>query len=214
MNTSDVSVPVIGLLGGVGAGKSSVARAAAADRRALVVDADRIGHELLDAPEVRALVVDRFGSDVLAEDGSIRRPALAQLVFGSDDPGAKADLERILHPRIGREVERRIGEAVRSSEPPEFVLLDAALMLEAGWAERCDLLVFVDTPRARRVRHVVEGRGWTEAELDRREAAQMPVDEKRRRADLVLDNDGPLEAVAERFLQLVDERLACVSGPS
>lgn len=213
MNTSDVSVPVIGLLGGVGSGKSSIARMAANLRPGVVIDADAIGHELLDDPVVRGEIVERFGNAILGDDGCIVRSRLAAVVFGADTTNTRAQLESILHPRIGEEVERRLREA-RATPGIEWVFVDAALMLEAGWAERCDLLVFVDTSFGQRLDRVTKGRGWTAQELRRREAAQMPLDEKRLRADAVLDNDSTLEVAAQRLVELADGRLSltCTSS--
>lgn len=202
--STDGLVPVIGLLGGVGAGKSSVARYAARQRPLLVIDADVVGHDLLQEPDVRAAIQSRFGDTVFDEHGDVDRRALGRIVFAPGADDELAALEAILHPRIHREIESRIA-AARKEGGIEAILLDAALLLDAGWNDACNALVFVDTPEEKRRRHVVENRGWTEAELRRREAAQFPLDRKRAAADHVLPNDGTLEDAGERFTKLIDE---------
>lgn len=205
MNRSQ-RVPVVGLIGGVGAGKSAVAQWFAARRCTLLLDGDAIGHELLDDERVREAIRDRFGPDVFDVSGAVDRRALGAAVFGDDEArtAARRDLESLLHPRIGEEIERRIGNA----GDVEYVLLDAALALEAGWDDRCDLVVFVDTPWENRLEHVARSRGWTMEDLRLREASQMPLDEKRRRADVVIVNDGTLDDVGGRLLHEVEKRHA------
>jgi dephospho-CoA kinase len=164
---------IIGLIGRVGAGKSTVARSFA-DRGAAVIDADRIAHEVLDDPGVRGEIASRFGTDVLDAAGRVRRPALAGLVFGPAPEQAEAlrDLEAIVHPRV----RRRIGEAVaalRSEEAdgrPRVAVLDVPLLVQAGWAEECDQLVVVECAENIR-RERLAARGWNPAQIDAREAA-------------------------------------------
>jgi len=199
-------IPVLGLIGGIGGGKSSAARRLA-DRGAAVIDADAVGHELLEDPAIRARVVGRFGAGVLeatppggAGPSRVSRRALAALVFG--DAAALRDLEAILHPamrdRFRRTIERLIGEGGRPC-----IVLDAAVLLEAGWDDLCDRIAFVDAPRPERLRRVKQARGWSEATFEARERSQWPVEEKRRRADRIITNDGSpdrLEAEIERLL--------------
>jgi dephospho-CoA kinase len=178
-------IPVIGLTGAIGAGKSAVA-AALRDLGAVVHDADKEVSKLLDAPEIIA----RIGRDVAPEAvraGALDRRALASAVF--DDAERRARLEAILHPPVIRAAERLI------ANPPagaRAVVLDAPLLLEAGMDRLCDAVWFVNAPREARLARVRE-RGWDEAELDRRAAAQMSLVDKRARASLVIENDGSLE---------------------
>lgn len=194
---------MIGLVGGIGAGKSLVADRFAA-LGALVLDADKVGHVLLERPPARDQVIARFGPAILGEapapaEGSdadpdalppIDRRALGAIVFR--DASARRDLEAILHPAMRKTFERAIGRESRRARVPA-VVLDAAILYEAGWESLCDTVVFVDAPRDVRLARVAATRGWTEETLDAREQAQGPIDEKRRRAFHVLRNDGTPE---------------------
>jgi dephospho-CoA kinase len=200
--------PVIGLIGGIGSGKSQVSGMLAA-RGAIVIIADAVGHELLNDPEVRDQIVDRFGADVMTGPASpadaaprIDRRALGAIVFA--DPAARRDLEAILHPRMRARFTDSIDRAARVDGPgARVVVLDAAILLEAGWDDLCDLIVFVDAPRDERVRRVIEERGWSEQTLDSRESAQWPIVEKRRRADFVITNDAGLDQLTKQIEQLL-----------
>ncbi len=184
--------PVIGVLGGIGSGKSSVAHAV---RDGFVIDADRIGHELLSVPRIRKAIADLFGPAVLTSEGEVDRVRLADLVFSESESSAinRARLEAVLHPEIRNEVQRQL----KSVDPEKTcVLIDAALLLEAGWQKDCDALVFVDTPLSVRRQRVMQNRNWTETELTRRENAQLSVKHKKELADLVVDNAGSVAAAA------------------
>jgi dephospho-CoA kinase len=199
-------IPVIGVVGGIGSGKSAVA-AAFEGLGAFVIDADKVGHALLDQRPVREQVVARFGPQVLAAategegdgDGDpaprIDRRLLGAIVFA--DPLALKRLEAILHPKMRRTFEKAIGRVVRRGKA-RAVVLDAAILYEAGWDSLCDLVVFVDAPRDQRLARLSAERGWDEAALSAREAAQMPLDAKRARADVVISNtEGLNELQAE-----------------
>jgi dephospho-CoA kinase len=181
---------ILGLTGGVASGKSLVARLLA-ERGAVVLDADRAGHEALRLPHVEEAVRRRFGAGVFGPDGRVDRPRLARIVFDPSLEGVarRQDLERLTHPEIARLLARQI-ETLPSDTP--LVVLDAALLLEAGWDKLCGKFVFVDaSPQVRLAR--AKARGWTAEEFAAREAAQESLDFKRRRADLVIDNSGRLE---------------------
>ena len=173
---------VIGIVGGIAAGKSAVAERFAAHglRR---VDADQHARSVSERPEVLAEVENALGPGLVV-DGHLDRAAIAALVFR--DPGARAKLEAILHPRIRAAVLTELAHARRAGES---VLLDVPLLLEGGLVAECQHVVFVDAPDAVRERRAA-GRGWTPDELARREAAQLPLAQKRARADFVIDNSG------------------------
>ena len=160
---------VIGLVGRIGAGKSTVARAFAA-RGAEVIDADRLAHEVLADPGAVAEVVARFGADVLAEDGRVRRPVLAERVFGptSDHDAALRDLEAVVHPRVRARMEARLAEL--EAVEPAVVVLDVPLLMQAGWDQLCDRLVVVSCLEEVRQRRL-DARGWPAAQRAARERA-------------------------------------------
>jgi dephospho-CoA kinase len=193
--------PVIGLVGGVGAGKSTVA-AAMARRGGAVVDGDRLGHEALELPDVKRQLVGRWGPGVLKPDGTANRRAIAGIVFG--DPAELKALEGMVFPHIGRRAREEI-ERAQADPAARFVVLDAAVMLEAGWAGACDRVVFVEAPREARVARLAARSRWTPAEVAAREAAQLPPEAKRAHADAVLVNDGTPARLQERVDRLLAE---------
>ena len=195
--------PLIGVVGGVGSGKSTLARAVGERWRLPVLDGDAAGHAALREPAVKTALHDRFGPAIFFTRGSLAREEvdrskLAARVFG-DDPGrraALADLEAIVHPVIRRNLLAEAADLLASGY--EAVLLDAAVLLEGGWREFCWKVVFVEVPRAERLRRVA-ARGWDAAELDRREASQWPPDRKRAACDAAVNNAGPLADAVEAF---------------
>ncbi len=193
---------IIGIAGGVACGKSTVTNALA-DLGAAVIDADAVGHEVLQDPAVLAAAVDRWGEAVLAKDGTIAQQEVAQRVFGSD-PRSRAELEfweNCTHPRIAGRLSERIEQFRHRTSPPPAVVLDAAVMFKAGWDRFCDRIVYVDAPRAiRRARAL--SRGWTAAQFAARERSQVSVQEKRRQSDFVVDNSGTLDQTYEQVLCL------------
>lgn len=191
---------VIGLMGGVASGKSLVARHMAA-LGAGVLDADRAGHEVLRTAAVESAARTRWGEAVFGPDGRIDRAKLAGIVFAGG-PAAERErkyLEKLTHPEIGRRLAAEADQLAAAGAAA--AVLDAALLLEAGWDRFCDRLLFVDAPRELRLARARE-RGWSEEEFAAREAAQLPLEEKRKRADAVIDGSGALEharAQAERL---------------
>jgi dephospho-CoA kinase len=198
--TSPPDAPrVIGLIGGMGSGKSEVA-AAFARHGAFVVSGDRAGHEALLQPAIKEQVVGRWGRNLLDEKGNVQRKKLAAIVF--HDPAERKALEGIVFPWIERSLREQIAAAKRSPRVP-VIILDAAILLEAGWHKVCDKLVYVDAPRPLRLRRLAEARGWTEKEVHDRERAQSPLTEKRNRADAILENSGTLEELERQVGELL-----------
>ncbi len=189
---------VIGVVGGVCSGKSLVSRRLS-DFGAVVLDADQTGHAVLCEAEIIALVRDRWGEDVFDASGRVDRSQVARRVFGPppDGPRELAFLEQVTHPRIGVRLRQRM-DRIATGQPDAMVVLDAALLIEAGWDVWCGQLIFVDAPRAVRLARA-ERRGWTEADFDAREAAQAPLDKKRSRADVVIDNSTSPEHTWEQL---------------
>jgi dephospho-CoA kinase len=183
----------------MGSGKSLVAEEFAR-RGARVVSGDRLGHEGLRQPAIRDQLVGRWGKDVLDEQGEIDRRKVSAIVFAN--PDERKALEAAVHPFI----ERRFREEVAAADADpavKFIVLDAAVMLEAGWDRGCDRLVFVHAPREQRLQRLAQQRGWTAADVQARESAQMPLDEKRRRANDVIDNAGSREELARQVADLL-----------
>ena len=194
--------PVIGICGGIGSGKSAVAAAF----RALgceVCVSDEVARTVLEQPEVRAAVVARVGRDIVRPDGSIDRAALGRAIFA--DAALRADIERIMHPRI--EAARRAQFAKAPVSTRAFIV-DAPLLLEVGLDRECDAVVFVDAPREVRVQRVTSIRGWDAAELDRRERAQMPLAEKRARGTDAIVNDCDAVELARRVERVLGAIIA------
>jgi dephospho-CoA kinase len=194
----------VGLTGGLGSGKSTVAGMLAA-RGAHVIDADRLAREALDrgTPGLAA-VVAALGSEILRPDGSLDRGRLAARIF--DDPSARAAVEAVVHPEVGR-----LTRLSRSRLPPSAVVVhDVPLLVEAGLAERYDLVVVVEAPPATRLARAV-ARGMPEADARARMAAQASDSERRAAADVLIPNDGDL-ADLEVQVEVLWQRL--VSLPS
>ena len=191
---------IIGLLGGVASGKSLVAEQF---RRlgAAVLDADRIGHEVLLLPEVREAIHKHFGDKVFRSDGEVDRKALGRIVFALPPAGPRAltFLEQLSHPKIRRRLRDEVEQMARNGVPA--TVLDAPVMLKAGWDKLCDVVIYIDAPDETRLKRAMS-RGWTAEEFAAREAAQDSLDLKKQRADFVVDN-----SASEEYTQQQVERL-------
>jgi len=182
---------ILGVVGGIASGKSLVTQQflkLGAER----LDGDRAGHEVLREAQVKQWIQQQFGDDVFDHNQEIDRQALAKIVFAPTPAGQQAlsNLEQMTHPRIGERLDQQI-EAARQAGKPAAVL-DAAVMHKAGWQRRCDKMIFVHAPREQRLTRALQ-RGWSEAEFDRREAAQLPLEQKRSAADCIIDNSRSID---------------------
>ncbi|MEE9200058.1 MAG: dephospho-CoA kinase [Candidatus Brocadiales bacterium] len=190
---------VIGIMGGIASGKTTVADMLGSFG-AKVIDADRIGHRLLGTPEVKEKLVKRWGREILDEEDEIDRSRLSELVF--QDAEMLGELNETLHPLILEEIRREI-----AGEEAGVVVLDAALLQETGLTGLCDLLIFVAVDDSLKKERAVKDRHWSPEEVDRRERFQGPVEEKRKMADYVIDNnfskEETLKQVKEFFARLV-----------
>jgi len=200
-------IPVIALVGGIGSGKSFLVRSLAETEPIAIIDADRIGHEVLTDNEVMIRIRQKFGDRVFDNQGAIIRRALGQMVFGQDaeHQAAKVRLERIVHPRIRDRIRQQIAE-IRSSKTYEAIFLDAAILLESGWKDECQAIVYVDVPAEERLRRVVSERNWTPEEFFAREANQLPVELKQQAADFTVINF-PAGPAAVNQLRLIYRRI-------
>ncbi len=186
---------VIGLIGGVASGKTFIGNLLEAEG-ALRIDADRLGHEVLQTDEVRQQLTDQWGQTLLNESNEIDRAKLAKLVFGDSGEvvARRRQLESIVHPRIRALAQSKIAAARSLPRPPLAIVIDAPLLLEADWEKMCDLVLFIETPLEERLSRAAR-RGWTVEHFHEREASQMSLDEKRKQATHIIDN-GPGSNVA------------------
>jgi len=190
-------IPVIGLVGGIGSGKSAAARAFE-KQGCLVSDSDRAVRAVLARPDIAERLASWWGRDILDPQGGVDRRKVADVVFG--DEFQRRRLEGLVHPLV-RESRRALIDRARR-DGATGVIVDAPLLFEAGVDAECDAVVFVETPRAVRLERV-RSRGWDGEELDRRENAQMSLEEKRRRSDHVLVNHGALDELESRVADLL-----------
>ncbi|GGR17666.1 dephospho-CoA kinase [Streptomyces roseolus] len=189
----------IGLTGGIGAGKSEVSRLLVS-YGAVLIDADRIAREVVEpGTEGLAAVVAAFGESVLTEDGTLDRPKLGSIVFA--DPERLATLNALVHPLVGA----RSAELESAAGPGDVVVHDVPLLTENGLAPLYDLVVVVDASPETQLDRLVRLRGMAEEEARARMAAQATRAARLEIADLVIDNDGPLDALEPQVRKVWEE---------
>jgi dephospho-CoA kinase len=189
---------VIGLTGSLGTGKTEVSLILAG-LGAAIINADGLGHELFQPGSgTYREVVDAFGKSILKRNGEIDRIKLGRLVFA--DPAALGKLNRIMHPRIREIVGQKIEEYRRSGA--RVVVLEAALLIEAGWKPLLDQLWVTIAPEAIIAERLKKSRGLSEAQVLARLKTQMPQNEKIKRADVVIDTDCPIDELIIRIKEL------------
>ncbi|MFI5320308.1 MAG: dephospho-CoA kinase [Myxococcota bacterium] len=187
---------VVGLTGGIASGKSTVARELAR-RGARVIDADKLGHRAYEpGSEAQRQVIAAFGPEVRAQDGTIDRPALGARVFGRPDQLKR--LTDIVWPEIRRLAQAEI-DALRSAEPRAVVVLEAAVLFEAGWEPLVDETWVVVVERATALRRAVARGGLDAAQVEARIDAQLSNAERAKRARVVLDNSGDEAALLRQL---------------
>jgi len=184
-NPSTKRKPIIGMAGGVGSGKSYIARLLG-ELGCVVFDADTVAKAALQREDVKPHLTQWWGDAVLDKDGGVDRRKIAERVF--DDPEQRKRLEALIHPLVAAERDRVIAEA-EADPSVRAVVLDVPLLYEVGLDARCDRVIFVDADRATRLERVKRKRGGSAAELDRREKNQLALDIKRSQAHNVISND-------------------------
>lgn len=193
----------VGLTGGIGSGKSTVARMLA-DEGFPVVDADQIAREIMEpGSPVLAQVAEVFGEDLIDDTGALNRAELAKRAFSSTEQTEK--LNALTHPAIRAESNRRFDEAEKAGA--RAVIYDMPLLVDLGLHHDMDMTVVVDVDVDERVRRLVDKRGLTKADARARIAQQVDDDTRRAAADIVVDNNGPLEALAaqvEKVVRMID----------
>ncbi|GAA3171866.1 dephospho-CoA kinase [Streptomyces virens] len=186
----------VGLTGGIGAGKSEVSRLLV-ECGAVLIDADRIAREVVEpgTPGLAA-VVDAFGEEVLTADGSLDRPRLGSIVFA--DPDKRAVLNSIVHPLVGA----RSRELEQAAAEDSVVVHDVPLLTENGLAPLYDLVIVVDASAETQLARLVGRRGMSEEDARARMAAQATREQRREIADIVIDNDVPLDELERRVKEV------------
>jgi dephospho-CoA kinase len=192
---------IIGLTGGIASGKSAVAEELAA-LGAVVLDADKAAHRVINYADVKHRLTDRWGPSVLTAEGDIDRRAVASRIFGrtAETRDDRDFLENLIHSRVRKEFEYALTRLKIANAPA--AVIDAPLLLEAGWDNACDIVLFVDSPQDDCKRRAQNLRNWTAEEFAAREVVQMPIEEKRRRATHVIANDGTLDELRSRVREL------------
>jgi dephospho-CoA kinase len=201
------SKPIIGVAGGIGSGKSTVA-AILRELGAAVIDSDRLTHEALGDPAVIATLRQWWGDAVCGAGGGIDREAVARVVF--HDSAERERLEGLIYPRI-EERRQELTGAYQADPAVKAIVLDAPKLFEVGLEQVCDAVIFVEADRAARVARVQASRGWTEEELQRRENMQMALDIKKANADYVVVNHSGIEALRSQVERVFAAVLASLA---
>ncbi len=191
---------IVGLVGGIASGKSRVADHFE-QLGAVVLNADQIGHQVLEFREVQQQLAARWGKVIFDEDQNIDRGAIAGIVFEDGIRGATEleFLESITHPEIARQLESAIDSA--RMDNAQVVIIDAPVMLKTGWDRYCNEILFIEANNEQRLDRARK-RGWTEDMFLQREKSQTSLQEKRRRSDRVIDNSGSWNSTVEQLSQL------------
>ncbi len=191
---------IIGLTGGIGCGKTEAARIFE-KLGAKVIDADAIGKEVVETrPEVLHDIVNAFGTQFVDDNGTLKRKELGSFVF--QDEQRKKQLNAIVHPHLWKEVLRRIETARK--EGYALIIVDAALIYETGLDKHFLKVIVVSAPLEQRITRIRARDGLTEDEIRHRFEAQMPLEDKVKRADFVIENDGSLEALKASALRVFE----------
>jgi len=200
---------LVALTGGIASGKSTVARRLA-EHGAVIVDADQVARQIVEPGEpALARIVEEFGPGVLAADGSLDRPALGAVVFG--DPEGRLKLNAITHPAVS-ERSHALFAAAAAADPDAVVVYDVPLLVEAGRIDEFDLVVVVHAPAETRITRMIEHRGMTREEAQRRLSSQATDAERLAVADVVIDADGTLDETLIQADALWENLRARVGG--
>ena len=193
--------PLIGIIGGIASGKSTVA-AEFGKLGCAVIDADMIVHELLREDKVRDEVVQLFGPEVLNACGELDRKRLATIVFA--DTKRLSALNKVIHPRVLRRTEELIAQYNQDSHT-QAIVLDMPLLIEVGWADRCDRVIFVECDRSRRVERARTEGLLDSREIEIRENLQISLDKKAGLADNIVDNNSDFSTLVRQIKRIFSE---------
>jgi dephospho-CoA kinase len=182
--------PVIGITGGIGSGKSTVAQMFG-ELHCLVISSDQQVSEAYRDPAIIQQLRLWWGDTVIGPDGTVNRAAVANIIFS--DPGQRLKLETLLHPKVDQLRQALMATAADPQVPA--IIWDTPLLFETGLSHQCDAIVFVEATAAQRLARVQQTRGWTQQELSRRENSQWPLDKKREISDYIVVNTADAEFV-------------------
>ena len=199
-------LPIIGVTGGIGSGKSLVANILK-ENGCVVADADENTKVVLHRKEVQQQLVEWWGAKVLDDNGNVDRAFVASIVFNEENELNK--LESLIHPLV-----RKLQEETFNNAPKDAIglVIDAPLLMESGLDTLCDVIIFVDSPFETRLKRVVEHRSWNEEQLRKRGASQIGLDTKRSSADHIIINDGDIAHIEQQttsVLSLIRNSIGC-----
>jgi dephospho-CoA kinase len=200
--------PIIGIAGGIGSGKSTVARLFG-EMGCLVLSADEHVRDAYRDPAVRAALRERWGDEIFDNAGELNRKVLARIVF--ENPDEKKRLEELIHPLVAA----KRNEAMRESADDAQVLAyvwDIPLLFEVGLEGQSDAIVFVEAPFEKRLERVKSTRGWDETELHKREKLQHPLDNKRQMSNYIVENTADVGFARRQVREVLSAILAGQSG--
>jgi dephospho-CoA kinase len=196
--------PIIGITGGIGSGKSTIA-GMFGEIGCLVISSDQQVQQAYHDPAVISQLRKWWGDGVLQADVQLNKRKISDIVFS--DPQQRKRLEELLHPRVAQLRDKQMEEAGRG-EQVKAIIWDTPLLFEAGLQKGCDAVVFVDVPLAQRLERVTRDRGWDEAELRRREKSQWPLDKKKEISDYIVDNTADADFVRGQVREVLFRILA------
>lgn len=193
---------LVGLTGGIATGKSLVSEILRG-LGAYIIDADKIAREVVEPQKPAWLeIVEFFGKDIINKDKAINRKRLGEIVF--NDPAKKRILEEIVHPRVIEEENRMVKEYLKI-KPDGIVIIDAALLIEAGSHKRVDKLIVVYADKETQAKRLMERDGLSRTDADKRISSQMPLDKKVKMADFVIDNSKGVEGTRRQTVDIFNK---------
>lgn len=193
---------LVGLTGGIATGKSLVSEILRG-LGAYIIDADKIAREVVEPERPAWLeIVEFFGKDIINKDKTINRKRLGEIVF--NDPVKKRKLEEIVHPRVIEEENRMVKEYLKI-KPDGIVIIDAALLIEAGSHKRVDKLIVVYADKETQTKRLMERDGLSRPDAEKRIASQMPLDKKVKMADFVIDNSKDIEDTRRQTIDIFNK---------
>jgi len=196
--------PVIGIIGGIGSGKSLVAQAFG-DLGCGIINSDKIAHEALELPTIRKTLLDWWGPDILTPESHICRKAIAARVFGHPDQVAR--LNGLIHPQVEQMRQQQMKIWANQKEILA-VIWDTPLLIEVGLDRLCDKVIYVKVPKNIRLQRIQATRGWSEEELNKREISQISLDKKEFLADYIVQNIGDVSSTLHQVHAIFSQILA------